>query len=120
MKKYALAAAAILLAGIAAPALAGTQDFTVLNKTGHPISELYVSASAKDNWEEDVLGRDILADGDRTTIRFAGDESSCLWDIKVIYSDGEDASWQGVNLCKVSVVSLSYDADTGKTMAETD
>jgi hypothetical protein len=119
MKKLLLAAA-FLSSAIGAPASAATQDFTILNNTGYPIEQVYVSASAKDNWEEDVLGQDILSDGDRTKIRFNRDEDACLWDLKVVYSDQESAEWQGINLCKVSVVALSYDRKSGRTSAETE
>lgn len=119
MKKL-LAAACLLSTAYAAPAWAGTQDFTVLNTTGYPIAEVYVSASSKDEWEEDVLGKDVLSEGERTKIRFDADEDACLWDLKVVYSDDESAEWQGINLCKVSVVALSYDRKSGKTWAETE
>lgn len=102
----------------AAPAAAGEQDFTILNKTGLPIERIYVSASAKEAWEEDVLGENVLPDGERTKIRFSRDEDACLWDLKVVYSNEEGAAWQGINLCKVSVVALSYDRETGETSAE--
>lgn len=119
MKKLVLAAT-LASAAFSAPASAATQDFTILNNTGYPIERVYVSASAKDNWEEDVLGRDILAEGDRTKIRFDRDEDACLWDLKVVYSDEESAEWQGINLCQVSVVALSYDRKSGRTSAETE
>ncbi len=118
MKKLFIAA---LVAGcVSAPAAAGTQDFTILNNTGYAIAQVFVSASAKDNWEEDVLGEDILPEGERTKIRFDNDEEACLWDLKVVYADEETAEWQGLNLCETSVVSLSYDRKTGRTWAETE
>lgn len=126
MKKLAVAAKKLAVAAIlsaafaAAPALAGTQDFTILNNTGYQIDQVYVSASSKDEWEEDVLGRDTLPDDERTRIRFDRDEEACLWDLKVVYQDGESSEWQGINLCKVSVVSLSYDRKSGNTWAETE
>ena len=39
-------------------------------------------------------------------------------DFKVVYSDKETAEWSGVNLCEVSVVTLSY--KNGDTYAETE
>ena len=119
MKKLLLAVA-LWSSALGAPAMAATQDFTILNNTGYPIERVYVSASAKDDWEEDVLGQDILAEGDRTKIRFNRDENACLWDLKVVYSDEESAEWQGINLCQVSVVALSYDRKSGRTSAETE
>jgi hypothetical protein len=115
---HKLLAAALLAAAFATPAQAGQQDFVILNKTGYPIEEVYVSASSKDEWEEDVLGRDILPAGERTKISFSSDENACLWDLKVVYEDGEAAEWQGVNLCEISVVALSYNRKTGETWAE--
>ena len=115
-----LLAAALITGLLHSPAAAGTQNFTILNNTGYPIERVYVSASAKDDWEEDVLGRDTLPDGERTKIRFDRDEEACLWDLKVVYEDEESAEWQGINLCKVSVVALSYDRKTGETSAETE
>jgi hypothetical protein len=117
MKKLVIAA---LLAAAASPAAAGSQDFTILNNTGYPIERVYVSASTKDNWEEDVLGEDVLPEGERTKIRFANDEDACLWDLKVVYADEESAEWQGLNLCETAVVALSYDRKTGRTWAETE
>ncbi len=118
MKK--LAPAALAAAAFVSPAAAGTQDFTILNNTGYPIERVYVSSSAKQDWEEDVLGRDTLPAGERTRIRFSSDEEACLWDLKVVYADEESAEWQGINLCEVSVVALSYERKSGRTWAETE
>jgi hypothetical protein len=113
-------AAALLAAAFVTPAHAGQQDFVILNKTGYPIEQVYISASSKDDWEEDVLGRDILAAGERTKISFSSDEDACLWDLRVVYEDGEAAEWDGVDLCEISVVALSYNRKTGETSAETE
>ena len=112
-----LAAAALIGCALATPAVAGQQDFVLLNDTGYTIEEVYVSPSRAQTWEEDVLGRDVLADGTRTKIRFDRSEDSCLWDLKAVYEDGETAEWQGFNLCEVSVVAISYDEETGTTTA---
>ncbi|MBL8644075.1 MAG: hypothetical protein JNK21_09070 [Rhodospirillaceae bacterium] len=115
-----------LLAGVVAfatlPALnamaAGKQDFTVVNVTGYTISELYVSPSKASDWEEDILGRDVLVDGDRTDITFSRKEDTCLWDLKVVYQDdNSSAEWSAINLCEVSVVALHYNEKTGTTSA---
>lgn len=111
--------AAFVAAAFAAPAAAATQDFTIINGTGKTIAQVFVSASAKDGWEEDVLGEDVLPSGERTKIRFSSDEDACLWDVRVAYRNGDTADWHGIDLCKVSVVKLSEDED-GDTYAETE
>ena len=120
MKKLAFAAVAAfaLLSGPAAAT--AQQDFTILNNTGSVIEQVFVSASKTDDWEDDVLGEDVLEDGGRVKIRFDKEEESCLFDIRVAYTDGETAVWHGINLCEVSVVALKYNRKDGSTSAETD
>ena len=118
MTRIGFAAAALLACLAAAPAMAGQQDFVLVNQTGYTIQQVYVSPSDTRSWEEDVLGDDVLMDGDRGTIRFDRAEDTCIWDLKAVYEDGETAEWQGFDLCEVSVVAISYDEDTGRTIAE--
>lgn len=108
MKKLAVAGlVAISVLGVSRLALAGTQDFTVVNETGLVISELYVSESSNDNWEEDVLGSDVLGNDESTKITFNNyQEGECSFDIKIV--DNHDEAWtvNGVNLCKTSTVTF--------------
>lgn len=93
----------------AAPAaFAGTQDFTLVNETGVDIYSLFISETSNDEWEEDVLGEDTLPDGDRVEITFSG-RSACLWDMMITDDEGDDVTWQGINLCESSVVILRCD-----------
>jgi hypothetical protein len=116
-KPYIVAAAFCAAVLSCAPALAGEQDFTLVNATGYTVSQVYVSPSTANDWEEDILGKDVLADGDRTNIHFDRDTSTCKWDLKVVYDDGDTAEWSAVNLCKISVVTIHYNADTDRTWA---
>jgi hypothetical protein len=108
---------AAIVAMVAAPALAGTQDFAVINGTGQTIQAMHVSASAKNDWEEDVLGDKVLGNGERFDLSFDRGEKACLWDLKVTYESGKTATWNAIDLCTVSVVALRYDSKTGKTFA---
>jgi hypothetical protein len=94
------------------------QDFKLVNKTGYTIAELYVSPSKINNWQEDVLSTDVLADGSATTIQFSREEETCDWDLKVVYQDGEGAEWDAFNLCEVSEIELYYDRKKDETWAE--
>jgi hypothetical protein len=107
MKREIVFTAALLFAaGLSGRALAGTQDFTLVNRTGSAIHNLYVSESAKDNWEEDVLGDDqVIDDGDSFTITFHG-KKACHWDLMVKDEDGESLYWRKIDLCEVSKVIL--------------
>ena len=97
-----------ILALTAAPAFAGTQDFTLVNQTGVEIYRLFISETSNDDWEEDVLGRDTLPHGSRMNINFSG-RSACLWDIMITDDADNSVTWDGINLCEVSVVVLRCD-----------
>lgn len=102
-----LALATTLLVITASAALfAGKQDFVLANKTGLTIAEVYVSASDTDNWEEDVLGQDVLEDEQSVKIRFATGATQCTFDLKIVDEDGDDLFWTDIDLCKASRVTL--------------
>lgn len=104
-----------------APGLAdGRQNFSLENRTGYKISEVYVSPSKASTWEEDVLGEDRLANGETVAIRFSRSDKSCKWDLKVVYDDGDTSEWEDFDLCKISIIRLFYDRKKGTSWAETD
>ena len=120
MRMIGLAALTAALLAPAAAGAQGAQDFVLLNNTGYTITEVHVSPSKTDDWEEDILGWDVLENGDRVTIEFPRDADACLHDLKVLYVDGEEAEWSGMNLCETSVIGLRYDRRTGQTWADQD
>ena len=102
------AALAALIAAAATPALAANQDFQLVNRKGYQIDEVYVGPHSSRSWGEDVMGNDALANGERVNITFPNRTSACSFDIKVIYHDKDEATWESVNLCQVSKVSLFW------------
>ena len=114
----AIASAALLFAAQAA--LAGKQDFTIVNKTGYTINELYVSSAKSDDWGSDVLGRDTLPSGESGDITFESGTRGCKWDLMVVYDDGEEAVWDDAfDLCSIRAITLRYDRKKGITWADT-
>ena len=117
MRLFFAAAGAALL--IASPALADQRDFRLVNRTGYVVNEVYVSPSATDDWEEDVMGRDTLGSDESVNISFPNRGKACLYDLKLVHADGDTATWSKINLCEVSVVTVRYDKD-GDPVAEFD
>ena len=111
-----VAALSLLLAS-AALAFQGKQDFTLINKTGVEIHELYVSPHSTEAWEEDVLGTDTLPSGKSVGIKFSPKEKAKLWDLKVVDGEGNSIEWERLNLLEISEVTLYY--KDGKAWAET-
>ena len=118
MKYFALPLA--VAAGlIATPAMADQRDFRLVNRTGYTVDQVYVSPSRADDWEEDVMGRDQLADDDSVDISFSDRSKGCMYDLKLVYTDGEEAVWDKLNLCEVSKISVRY-SKNGETVADFD
>jgi hypothetical protein len=82
-------------------AIAGRQDFTVRNETSTDIVRIYVSTSNTNDWEEDVLGQDVLAAGSSTRINFGSSTQGCYHDIKAVFRDGDVLERRDLNLCEL-------------------
>lgn len=111
-----LFAAALMLTvvlGIAAVSphqtFADSRDFTLYNNSSYvTIVHVYVSPSYVDNWENDVLGRDVLFPGDSADIQFtARDGNACFYDIRLDGDDGTHTYDNNVNLCVTDSVTFS-------------
>lgn len=96
----------------AGAAQAGTQDFSLTNATGYQIDSIFVSPTTEASWQEDIMGRDALADGEAVDITFDAPDGQCMWDLKAIYNDGEEAVWIGFDLCTISSITLHYENGT--------
>ncbi len=97
--------AALILAGIS---FAGPQDFTLVNNTGADIYTVNISPSSTGDWEEDVMGSDILEAGESVTVRFSVG-STRYWDIQAIFRDGTSISWYNIDLLETYTVTLNGD-----------
>jgi hypothetical protein len=87
---------------------ADPRDFTLVNDSTVVIREAYVSSSATDQWEEDVLGADVLMPGTRINVTFSGFRpGDCSYDIKVVGMSGETGYLWGVDLCATATVTFT-------------
>jgi hypothetical protein len=109
------AVAAIALVGAAA-ARAGDQDFTLVNKTGIEIHSLHVAPHSSDEWGEDILGKDTLADGDSLEITFGKHDRAHHWDLRVEDEKGNSLTWENLDLMRIEEVILHF--KDGKAWAD--
>lgn len=112
----AISIVSLLLLANRQDALAGDQDFTLVNKTGVEIHALYVSPADANKWGKDILGKDTLEDGQSVEIKFHEDEEAEKWDLRVEDKDGHSIEWEDLNLMNINKITLHY-AD-GKATAE--
>jgi hypothetical protein len=96
---------------------AGKQDFTLVNDTGYTIDRVYVAPTRQTDWQEDILGKDVLEDGESQLITFDRSETTCSWDVKVVYDDGEEAIWIKLNLCEIEALTIHWNKKSGETTA---
>lgn len=117
MKTFvSLCVGAALLLGNQAISFAGDQDFTLVNKTGVEIHNLHVSPADKEEWGEDILGKDTLENGASVEIKFHPKADAEKWDLRVADKEGHAIEWSDLNLLKITKLTLHY--EEGKATAE--
>lgn len=94
------------------------QDFTLVNSTGVEINKVFISPHDKDDWEEDILGRDTLPSGQSVDIKFHRDEKAEMWDLRVEDTQGNAIEWENLKLPEISKVTLHY--ENGRAWADTE
>ena len=111
-----LVAAGLMLA--AAPAFAQNADFTLVNATGYPISELFVSPAKAKSWGPDILGKHVINNGEAWKITFPQSKDQCIQDMQITFEDDNSkVVWEELNLCEISKITLTYNRQSGVTSA---
>ena len=113
------ARAALILGATLASTLsfAGDADFTLVNKTGYDIREVYVSAANKNNWGNDRMGSKMLENNASRLFKFS-DKASCKQDMKVVFDEGDqEVTWPAIDLCEVEKLTLKYNRGTKEVSA---
>ncbi len=107
----ALALVAVLsfMAVTAHRTLADERDFTLNNNSSVVLVHVYVSPADVDNWQEDILGQDVLNPGDSVNIHFSPNDGAdtCLYDIRVDGQGGEQGFLYKIDLCSTNTVTFS-------------
>ncbi len=95
---------ATLVAGIgfAMPAAAADRHVEIINKTGMNLKHFYASVMSADSWEEDILGQDILEDGETFDADIDDGSGKCKYDFKGVFENGESLIQRGIDVCKTS------------------
>src|SRR5712664_128588 len=96
----------------------GKQDFTLLNKTGVEIDKVFISPHDVNEWQEDILGRDTLPDGESVDIKFHRAEKAPHWDLRIEDKKGNSIEWENLNLLEISKVTLYYENGKGRAVVE--
>ena len=96
-------------------AVAGVQDFTIVNKTGIEINQLYISPASTETWDKDILSVDTLLVGDECDILVSRDENAEVWDLMIVSPKGASVKWPGLRLNDFTKIILAI--EKGEPMA---
>lgn len=101
-------------------AFAGDADFSLLNRTGYTLREVYISPSNKEAWGNDRMGAGYLDNGKSRLFKFS-DKSSCKQDLKVVFDDDEsEVIWEDFDLCEINKITLRYNRKSRLVSADTE
>lgn len=115
MRKPSLLSSAVIAALVALPSVIldplmpeaqaqnGSVTFTLVNKTGRVLREFYASPPSTDDWEEDILGQDVLNPGESTEITIDDGREDCLYDFKGVFEAGNGVGAGSLIQSKVNV-----------------
>ncbi len=92
---------------VACVALGGTasaanRKVNIVNQTGMVLKHFYASTPEVESWEEDILGRDLLQNGETFEADINDGTGACVFDFKAVFADGQSSIRKGVNVCQVS------------------
>lgn len=105
-------------ANAGAASTGAAQDFVLVNKTGVEIDKVYISPHDADDWEEDILGKDTLPDGQNVEVKFNREETAAKWDLRIEDKQGNAIEWEDLDLLKISKLTLNYKDNKATAEAE--
>lgn len=93
-------------------------NLTVVNHTGIDICGLYASEATVDNWQEDLLGDDILYNGASVNITFTMPANDFVWDYAIEDSNGKLYEYYNLSFenCDSNGAVLTFDSDGYATL----
>ena len=74
----------------------------IINATGVTMTHFYASNSGEEDWQEDILGQDVLRSGASVVINIDDGTGACLYDFKARFSDGDELERYRINVCQIS------------------
>ena len=104
----------------AAPAAKQSRDLSIVNRTGYPIKFIGVNPPGDEVWNENEI-KGVMAEGANVRVSFAATDKGCRWNIKVTWQDDNTSSiFRGIDVCKVTTVTLRYNKRTDQASYTTE
>ena len=107
MKKIAAGLALALLAVSTMSASALDRRVQINNRTSYDIIEFYASNTGTSDWQEDILGNDILPSGSSVMINIDDGSGYCKFDFLAVFEDGDQVVQPDNNVCEISTFTIT-------------
>lgn len=99
MKRYFKPVSAALAICLALPA-AAEGSFEMVNETGYTITGVFAGPSNESSWGPNVL-QGTVATGQTVVITLDSSGYGCLWDLKYVFSDGDEFDEYEIDICEI-------------------
>jgi len=74
----------------------------VHNQTGWTMLRFYASNTSRSDWEEDILGDDVLANNASIVMKIDDGTGACMFDFKAEFTNGQELIRNNVNVCEIA------------------
>ena len=98
----ALSLAATLFALTNSAAMALDRKVQINNQTSYTIVEFYASNTGTSDWQEDILGSDVLPSGSSVMINIDDGTGYCKYDFLAVFDDGDELVSADNNVCELA------------------
>jgi ABC-type sugar transport system substrate-binding protein len=102
---FARLATAALLAAAAVPAAAADVSYELINNSPLTLVFFHTSPVSDPNWGADLLENAVLAPGESGAVTLYDASSTCDFDVKFVFEDGQELIDQ-VNVCELASYTL--------------
>jgi hypothetical protein len=107
MQKTVAGLALAFLAASVVNAWALDRRVQINNETSYDIVEFYASNTGTTDWEEDILGSDVLQSGQSVMINIDDGQGYCKFDFLAVFEDGDQVVSSDNNVCELSQFSFT-------------
>ncbi|MCL2765453.1 MAG: hypothetical protein FWD40_09280 [Treponema sp.] len=102
----------VLIAGFASAQQTAFPEITIVNNTGYPMYEMYISPDFDDYWGQDWLKGRTVRNGESVTFRMEWPLSEAsVYDICLVDTDDDTYTRMGVNITRAQDRRLTFTFD---------
>jgi FlaG/FlaF family flagellin (archaellin) len=103
----ALTLATALFAATIGSAVAMERKVQINNQTSYTIVEFYASNTGTNDWQEDILGSDVLPSGSSVNINIDDGSGYCKYDFLAVFDDGDQLVSADNNVCELDTFNFT-------------